>query len=110
MSIASLDLGNLPAGATAGGHTALAAPLGHGHGGMGLLIAQLVVATGRHLAELWLMGEVSMVSTDIQEVIRSAIAIKILNRGFLPFWAGPIFVFSPLNWCQRGRQHNTKPL
>uniref|UniRef100_A0A0E0KG21 Metal transporter n=1 Tax=Oryza punctata TaxID=4537 RepID=A0A0E0KG21_ORYPU len=72
---------------------------------MGLLVqllsARLGVATGRHLAELcreeypdwarralWLMAEVAMVSADIQEVIGSAVAIKILSHGFLPLWAG----------------------
>ncbi|XP_042493073.1 metal transporter Nramp3-like [Macadamia integrifolia] len=72
---------------------------------MGLLIqllsARLGVATGRHLAELcreeypswatyllWIMTEVALIGADIQEVIGSAIAIKILSNGFLPLWAG----------------------
>ncbi|KAK3146756.1 hypothetical protein QOZ80_3BG0271500 [Eleusine coracana subsp. coracana] len=106
MSIAFVDPGNiegdLQAGATAGGTLLwllLWATV------MGLLVqllaARLGVATGRHLAELcrdeypdwarralWLMAEVSLVSADIQEVIGSAIAIKILSTGFLPLWAG----------------------
>ncbi|KAF2940189.1 hypothetical protein DAI22_03g252400 [Oryza sativa Japonica Group] len=74
---------------------------------MGLLVqllsARLRVATGRHLAELcrggypdwahralWLVAEVAMVSADIQEVIRSAVAIRILSHGFMPLWAGVV--------------------
>ncbi|KAL6888290.1 hypothetical protein ACP4OV_009316 [Aristida adscensionis] len=108
MSIAFVDPGNLEgdlqAGATAGG-TLLWLLLWAT--AMGLLVqllaARLGVATGRHLAELcrdeypdwarralWLMAEVAMVSADIQEVIGSAIAIKILSRGFLPLWVGVI--------------------
>lgn len=74
---------------------------------MGLLIqllsARIGVATGRHLAEicrneyppwarilLWLMAEVALIGADIQEVIGSAIALRILTRGFLPIWVGVI--------------------
>ncbi|XP_010936565.1 metal transporter Nramp2 [Elaeis guineensis] len=74
---------------------------------MGLLIqllsARLGVATGRHLAELcreeyptwarvalWLMAELALIGADIQEVIGSAIAIKILSGGFIPLWGGVI--------------------
>ncbi|CAL5332503.1 unnamed protein product [Camellia sinensis] len=66
-----------------------------------LLSARLGVATGRHLAELcreeypywarmllWLTTEVALIGADIQEVIGSAIAIKILSNGFFPLWAG----------------------
>jgi natural resistance-associated macrophage protein len=80
---------------------------------MGLLVqllsARLRVATGRHFAELcrggypdwahralWLMAEVAMVSADIQEVIRSAVAIRILSHGFMPLWAG--VVITGLDW------------
>ncbi|XP_072973563.1 metal transporter Nramp2-like [Typha angustifolia] len=72
---------------------------------MGLLIqllsARLGVATGRHLAELcreeypawarvllWIMAEVALIGADIQEVIGSAIAIKILSGGTIPLWGG----------------------
>ncbi|KAL0294178.1 UNVERIFIED_CONTAM: Metal transporter Nramp2 [Sesamum angustifolium] len=72
---------------------------------MGLLVQSLSlrlgVATGRHLAEicreeyphwatlmLWLMSELALIAADIQEVIGSAIAIKILSNGVLPLWAG----------------------
>ncbi|KAK9756879.1 hypothetical protein RND81_01G126900 [Saponaria officinalis] len=58
-----------------------------------LLSARLGVATGRHLAELcrdeypnlarlllWVMAELALIGSDIQEVIGSAIAINILSR------------------------------
>ncbi|ONK59934.1 uncharacterized protein A4U43_C08F12450 [Asparagus officinalis] len=74
---------------------------------MGLLIqllsARLGVATGRHLAELcreeyprwasvalWAMAEMALIGADIQEVIGSAIAIKILSGGVVPLWLGVI--------------------
>ncbi|XP_015698437.2 metal transporter Nramp6 [Oryza brachyantha] len=108
MSIAFLDPGNLEGDLQAGaaaGDTLLWLLLWAT--AMGLLVqllaARLGVATGRHLAELcrdeypcwarralWLMAEVAMVGADIQEVIGSAIAIKILSRGFLPLWAGVV--------------------
>uniref|UniRef100_A0A0D3FL63 Metal transporter n=2 Tax=Oryza TaxID=4527 RepID=A0A0D3FL63_9ORYZ len=108
MSVAFLDPGNLEgdlqAGAAAG--DALLWLL-LWTTAMGLLVqllsARLGVATGRHLAELcrggypdwarralWLMAEVAMVSADIQEVIRSAVAIRILSHGFMPLWAGVV--------------------
>ncbi|KAK8497825.1 hypothetical protein V6N13_034616 [Hibiscus sabdariffa] len=68
-----------------------------------LLSARLGVATGRHLAELcreeyptwarmilWVMAELALIGADIQEVIGSAIAIKILSTGALPLWAGVV--------------------
>nr|CAB3494007.1 unnamed protein product [Digitaria exilis]CAB3498551.1 unnamed protein product [Digitaria exilis]CAB3498555.1 unnamed protein product [Digitaria exilis] len=114
MSIAFVDPGNiegdLQAGATAGGSLLW---LLLWSTAMGLLVqllaARLGVATGRHLAELcrdeypdwarralWLMAEVALVSADIQEVIGSAIAIKILSNGLLPIWAG--VVITALDW------------
>ncbi|XP_073005429.1 metal transporter Nramp6-like [Typha latifolia] len=108
MSIAFLDPGNLEgdlqAGAIAGDSLLwllLWATV------MGLLIQMLSVrvgvATGRHLAELcreeyptwarlvlWFMAEIAMIGADIQEVIGSAIAFKILSRGLLPLWAGVV--------------------
>lgn len=68
-----------------------------------LLSARLGVATGRHLAELcreeypswarmvlWVMAELALIGSDIQEVIGSAIAIKILSNGILPLWSGVV--------------------
>ncbi|XP_072971714.1 metal transporter Nramp2-like [Typha angustifolia] len=74
---------------------------------MGLLVqvlsARLGVATGRHLAELcreeypgwarvalWVMAELALIGADIQEVIGSAIAIKILSGGTIPLWGGVV--------------------
>lgn len=74
---------------------------------MGLLIqvlsARLGVATGRHLAELcrdeypswarvtlWFMAELALIGADIQEVIGSSIAIRVLSGGVIPLWAGVI--------------------
>ncbi|KAK7281706.1 hypothetical protein RIF29_09924 [Crotalaria pallida] len=39
---------------------------------------------------LWIMAEVALIGSDIQEVIGSAIAIRILSNGFVPLWAGVI--------------------
>lgn len=65
------------------------------------------MVTGRHLAELcreeyegwshvalWIMAELALIGADIQEVIGSAIAIKILSNGALPLWAGVIITAS----------------
>ncbi|XP_038721596.1 metal transporter Nramp3-like [Tripterygium wilfordii] len=108
MSIAFLDPGNLEgdlqAGAIAGYSLLWLLLLATA---MGLLVqllaARLGVATGRHLAELcreeyptwagmvlWVMAEVALIGADIQEVIGSAIAIRILSDGFIPLWAGVI--------------------
>ncbi|CBI19437.3 unnamed protein product, partial [Vitis vinifera] len=43
---------------------------------------------------LWFMAELALIGADIQEVIGSAIAIKILSRGFLPLWAGVVITAS----------------
>jgi natural resistance-associated macrophage protein 2 len=114
MSIAFLDPGNLEGDLQAGaiaGYSLLWLLMWAT--AMGLLIqllsARLGVATGRHLAELcreeypdwarlvlWSMAEIAMIGADIQEVIGSAIAIKILSRGFLPLWAG--VVITAMDW------------
>ncbi|KAL6013201.1 hypothetical protein ACLOJK_003693 [Asimina triloba] len=108
MSIAFLDPGNLEGDLQAGaiaGYSLLWILMWATI--MGLLIqilsARLGVATGRHLAELcrdeypawakyvlWVMAEVALIGADIQEVIGSAIAIKILSNGALPLWAGVV--------------------
>lgn len=112
MSIAFLDPGNLEGDLQAGavaGYSLLW--LLFWATAMGLLVqllaARLGVATGRHLAELcrdeypawarillWIMAELALIGADIQEVIGSAIAIKILSNGFSPLWAGVDFVLS----------------
>ncbi|XP_022149532.1 metal transporter Nramp3-like [Momordica charantia] len=108
MSIAFLDPGNLESNLQAGGIAGYSLLwLLFWATAMGLLIqllsARLGVATGRHLAELcreeyptwarmvlWVMAELALIGADIQEVIGSAIAIKILSNGALPLWAGVI--------------------
>ncbi|KAM0951447.1 putative NRAMP family protein [Dioscorea sansibarensis] len=112
MSIAFLDPGNLEGDLQAGavaGYSLLWLLLWAT--AMGLLIqllsARLGVATGRHLAELcreeykgwagvalWVMAELALIGADIQEVIGSAIAIKVLSRGVLPLWAGVVITAS----------------
>lgn len=112
MSIAFLDPGNLEGDLQAGviaGFSLLWLLLWAT--AMGLLVqllsARLGVATGRHLAELcrdeypnwarvmlWAMAEVALIGADIQEVIGSAIAIKILSNGFVPLWAGVVITAS----------------
>ncbi|CAH8487140.1 unnamed protein product [Schistosoma rodhaini] len=65
------------------------------------LAARLGVVSGRHLAEvcydeyptpariiLWLMVEVAIIGSDMQEVIGTAIAINLLSVGYVPLWAG----------------------
>ncbi|KAL9276024.1 Metal transporter Nramp3-like protein [Drosera capensis] len=108
MSIAFLDPGNLEGDLQAGaaaGDTLLWLLLWAT--AMGLLIqamaARLGVATGRNLAELcrdeykgwvrlvlWVMAEVALVGADIQEVIGSAVAIRVLSGGRVPLWGGVV--------------------
>ncbi|XP_070535761.1 natural resistance-associated macrophage protein 2-like [Ptychodera flava] len=66
-----------------------------------LLAARLGCVTGHHLAQvchreyspvprivLWLMMEIAIIGSDIQEVVGSAIAINLLSSGKVPIWAG----------------------
>ncbi|XP_053173046.1 natural resistance-associated macrophage protein 2-like [Scomber japonicus] len=106
MSIAYLDPGNiesdLQSGAKAGFKllwVLLVATI------IGLLLqrlaARLGVVTGMHLAEvcnrqyhtvprimLWLMVEVAIIGSDMQEVIGCAIAFNLLSSGRIPLWGG----------------------
>ncbi|XP_067945583.1 protein Malvolio-like isoform X2 [Watersipora subatra] len=65
------------------------------------LAARLGVVTGKHLAEicflyypkpariaLWLMVEIAIIGSDMQEVIGTAIAIYLLSNGVIPLWGG----------------------
>ncbi|XP_011312183.1 protein Malvolio isoform X2 [Fopius arisanus] len=65
------------------------------------LSARLGVVTGLHLAEmchrqyktvprifLWLMIEIAIIGSDMQEVIGTAIALNLLSGGWIPLWAG----------------------
>ncbi|KAL3505082.1 hypothetical protein ACH5RR_034923 [Cinchona calisaya] len=112
MSVAFLDPGNLEGDLQAGaiaGYSLLWLLMWSTF--MGLLIQllslRLGVATGRHLAELcreeypywaglllWFMAELALIGADIQEVIGSAIAIKILSHGVFPLWAGVLITAS----------------
>ncbi|XP_036229346.1 protein Malvolio isoform X2 [Bactrocera oleae] len=65
------------------------------------LAARLGVVTGLHLAEmcyrqyrklpriiLWIMIEIAIIGSDIQEVIGTAIAIYLLSNKIVPLWGG----------------------
>jgi len=65
------------------------------------LATRLCVVTGLHLAEmcyrqyrkiprilLWLMVEVAIIGSDMQEVIGTAIAIFLLSNRIIPLWGG----------------------
>lgn len=104
MSIAYLDPGNIESDLQAGAYTGyelLSVLLWSTLCGLLLqiLAVRLGVVTGKHMAELcreeyprpvsfavWLMCEIAIVGSDIQEVIGSAIALEILF-GF-PLWVG----------------------
>lgn len=104
MSIAYLDPGNLESDLQAGAYTGYqliwvllwSTVLGLI---LQILAARLGIVTGKHLAQvcrenyspitaklLWVMTELAIVGSDIQEVIGSAIAFRILFN--LPLWAG----------------------
>ncbi|XP_013422215.1 metal transporter Nramp4 [Lingula anatina] len=66
-----------------------------------LLAARLGCVTGKNLAQicreeyptaprivLWLMMELAIIGSDIQEVVGSAIAINLLSNNLIPIWAG----------------------
>ncbi|XP_069790354.1 natural resistance-associated macrophage protein 2-like isoform X1 [Narcine bancroftii] len=112
MSIAYLDPGNiesdLQSGAVAGFKilwVLLLATL------MGLMLqrlaARLGVVSGMQLAEvcrkkyrkvpritLWLMVELAIIGSDMQEVIGSAIALNLLSVGRIPLWGGVIITIA----------------
>ena len=65
------------------------------------LAARLGVVTGLHLAELcyrryhpvcriflWIMVEIAIIGSDMQEVIGTAISIYLLSNGKIPLWGG----------------------
>ncbi|KOM32382.1 hypothetical protein LR48_Vigan01g193800 [Vigna angularis] len=123
MSIAFLDPGNLEGDLQAGaiaGYSLLWLLMWAT--AMGLLIqllsARLGVATGKHLAELcreeypawarivlWIMAELALIGSDIQEVIGSAIAIRILSRGVVPLWAGVVITALDWRYCTDIRKY-----
>jgi len=106
MSIAYLDPGNIESdlqSGVIGGYRLLwvtmwASVLGFI---MQRLSARLAMVTGKHLAELcyenfhpvpnfllWLMVEIAIIGSDMQEVIGTAIAIFMLSNQAIPLWAG----------------------
>ncbi|XP_048784448.1 natural resistance-associated macrophage protein 2 isoform X3 [Lagopus muta] len=112
MSIAYLDPGNiesdLQSGAVAGFKLLWVLLLATV---IGLLLqrlaARLGVVTGLHLAEvchrqyhrvpriiLWLMVELAIIGSDMQEVIGSAIAINLLSVGKIPLWGGVLITIA----------------
>ncbi|XP_021376431.1 natural resistance-associated macrophage protein 2-like isoform X2 [Mizuhopecten yessoensis] len=112
MSIAYLDPGNiesdLQAGSVAGFRllwVLMSATI------LGLLMqrlsARLGVVTGMHLAEvcytqypkvprlvLWIMVEIAIIGSDMQEVIGTAIAFYLLSDGKIPLYAGVIITIA----------------
>uniref|UniRef100_A0A3Q3JZS7 Solute carrier family 11 member 2 n=1 Tax=Monopterus albus TaxID=43700 RepID=A0A3Q3JZS7_MONAL len=104
MSIAYLDPGNiesdLQSGAVAGFKllwVLLVATI------IGLLLqrlaARLGVVTGLHLADfpriiLWLMIELAIIGSDMQEVIGCAIALNLLSMGRIPLWGGVLITIT----------------
>lgn len=114
MSIAFLDPGNLEGDLQAGtvaGYSLLWLLLWATLMGLmlQLLSARLGVVTGRHLAELcreeypkcarmvlWMMAEMTLIAADIQEVIGSAVGIRVLSNGLVPLWMG--VVISASDW------------
>ncbi|KAM4700359.1 natural resistance-associated macrophage protein 2 isoform 2-T2 [Discoglossus pictus] len=71
------------------------------------LAARLGVVTGLHLAEvcnrqypkvpriiLWIMVELAIIGSDMQEVIGSAIAINLLSVGVIPLWGGVLITIA----------------
>lgn len=68
---------------------------------MQILSARMGVVTGKHLAELcysrypkmprlllWIMTEIAIIGSDMQEVIGTALALYMLTNRWLPLWAG----------------------
>ena len=71
------------------------------------LAARLGVVTGQHLAEvcynqyrkvprilLWLMIEIAIIGSDMQEVIGTAIAIYLLSNKAVPLWCGVLITIA----------------
>ena len=106
MSIAYLDPGNiesdLRSGALAGFKLIWLLLLAHC---IGLLLqrlsARLGVVSGKHMAQisyamypkipriiLWLMIEIAIIGSDMQEVIGTAIALNLLSSGRIPLYGG----------------------
>ncbi|XP_034388937.1 natural resistance-associated macrophage protein 2-like isoform X2 [Cyclopterus lumpus] len=112
MSIAYLDPGNIESDLQSGakaGFKLLWILLGATIIGLLLqrLAARLGVVTGMHLAEvcnrqyptvprviLWLMVELAIIGSDMQEVIGCAIALNLLSMGSIPLWGGVLITIT----------------
>ncbi|XP_030589360.1 natural resistance-associated macrophage protein 2-like [Archocentrus centrarchus] len=112
MSIAYLDPGNIESDLQSGakaGFKLLWVLLGATIIGLLLqrLAARLGVVTGMHLAEvcnrqyhtvpriiLWLMVELAIIGSDMQEVIGCAIAFNLLSSGRIPLWGGVLITIT----------------
>ncbi|XP_028261425.1 natural resistance-associated macrophage protein 2-like isoform X1 [Parambassis ranga] len=112
MSIAYLDPGNIESDLQSGakaGFKLLWVLLGATIIGLLLqrLAARLGVVTGMHLAEvcnrqyptvpriiLWLMVELAIIGSDMQEVIGCAIALNLLSVGRIPLWGGVLITIT----------------
>ena len=106
MCIAYVDPGNLEADLQTGARTGyrllwvlLYSPLLGGL--LQSLAAKLGVSTSRHLAQhcrdmypgrmrvvLWLMAELAIIGSDIQEVIGTSLAVMLLTGGAITLWQG----------------------
>uniref|UniRef100_A0A0K0FD37 Natural resistance-associated macrophage protein 2 (inferred by orthology to a human protein) n=1 Tax=Strongyloides venezuelensis TaxID=75913 RepID=A0A0K0FD37_STRVS len=106
MSIAYLDPGNIESDLQSGAMTQyrliwvlLSAHI------LGLILQRLAarvgVVTGKHMAEiayhyypkyprwlLWIMVEIAIIASDMQEVIGTAIALYLLSNKIIPLWCG----------------------
>jgi natural resistance-associated macrophage protein len=112
MSIAYLDPGNIEADLQSGvvtGYKLLwvlfwATVVGHI---MQRLSARIGLVSGKHLAEvcqehlhplpnflLWIMVELAVIGSDMQEVIGTALALYLLTYGALPIWAGALITIA----------------
>ncbi|XP_077581692.1 natural resistance-associated macrophage protein 2 [Stigmatopora nigra] len=112
MSIAYLDPGNIESDLQSGakaGFKLLWVLLGATIIGLLLqrLAARLGVVTGMHLAEvcnrqystvprimLWVMVELAIIGSDMQEVIGCAIALNLLSVGRIQLWAGVLITIT----------------
>ncbi|KAF4665053.1 hypothetical protein FOL47_004804 [Perkinsus chesapeaki] len=106
MSLAYLDPGNLEADLQAGAFTGYqmlwVLLLAHIFGLLlQVLACRIAAVTGVHLAEhcraryprstatvLWIMAEIAIIGSDIQEVLGTAIAFRVLLN--IPLWAGTL--------------------
>ncbi|TKR77890.1 hypothetical protein L596_018786 [Steinernema carpocapsae] len=112
MSIAYLDPGNIESDLQSGAVSKykllwvlLAAHI------LGMLLqrlsARLGVVSGKHMAEiaydyyaklprwvLWIMVEIAIIGSDMQEVIGTAIALYLLSNKVIPLWAGVLITIT----------------